>query len=356
MPKAAPPPQPEDLLARPARTAVALVGLALLDAARTALGRLDDPNDGEALHDFRVALRRLRTTLRGFRPELGDAVPKKLQRRLRDATRTTSAGRDAEVQLAWIRDHTTALGRGSRGGLSWLRARLVERRDRAYAGIREDVTPQFRRLERRVRRALNRARNDRSPGQGSFGAAAARLLREQAAELDQELQAATSPDDEAAIHGARIAVKRVRYLIESLAIDVADTAALVARCKELQDLLGELHDAHILVEALGDAVADAAAERARRLHALTVRAGRERARRTERPAPASAGPLALARLASETEARLFERLVTEWLDAKLAELVGTLATFAEALIPTPRLPLGRSSPPLRIRYTPRARP
>src|SRR5207302_83781 len=131
--------------------------------------------------------------------------------------------------------------------------------------------------------ALNRARNDRSPGQGSFGAAAARLLREQAAELDQELRAATSPDDEAAIHGARIAVKRVRYLIESLAIDVADAAALVARCKELQDLLGGL-------------------------------------------------------------------------DAKLAELGSTLATFAEALIPTPRLPLGRSSRPLRIRYTARARP
>jgi len=353
------PKSPGDLLARPARSSAALVGLALLDGTRTALRRLDDPDDGEALHDFRVALRRLRTTLRGFRPELGEAVPKKLQRRLRDVARATSAGRDAEVQLAWIRDHSGAVGRGSRGGLLWLRARLVGRRDRAYAGIREDLPPLFGRLERRVRRALTRAQNDRSdasPGHPSFGTAAARVLREQTAELEQELAALRSPGDEAAIHGARIAVKRVRYLLESLAGDVADAAALAVRCKELQDLLGELHDAHVLVEELGDAVADAAAERARRLHALTVRGRADRPGQTARPAPASAGPLALARLASESEARLFERLVAEWLDAKLPALVRALAALADQLIPVAPVRLARSTRPLRVRYTPRARP
>jgi CHAD domain-containing protein len=350
---------PVDLLARPARSAAALLGLALLDGARTALRRLDDPDDAEALHDFRVALRRLRTTLRGFRPELGDAVPKKLQRRLRDAARSTSAARDAEVQLAWIRDHAGAVIRGSRGGLPWLRARLVGRRDRAYAAVREDMPPQFRRLERRVRRALNRATGDsgdRSPGQPSFGTAAARLLRDLTVDLEQALDAARSPGDEAAIHSARIAVKRVRYLLESLAGERADAAVLVARCRELQDLLGELHDARVLVEELGDAVAEAAAERARRLHALTVRGRAERPGRTARPAPASAGPLALARLASESEARLFERLVAEWLDARLPALVQTLAAFGERLIPVVPVRLARSSRPLRVRYTPRARP
>jgi CHAD domain-containing protein len=348
-------PLPPDLRARPAGSAAALIGLTLLDAARAALGRLADPDDTEALHDFRVALRRLRSTLRGFRAELGDAVPKKLQRRLRDLARTTGAGRDAEVQLAWIRDHAGALGRGSRGGLSWLRARLLDRRDRAYAAIGEDVAPQFRRLERRIRRALNRARTDRSPSPVSFGAAAARLLREQAAELEQQLGAASSTGDEAAIHGARIAVKRVRYLLESLG-DVADAPPLAARCKKLQDLLGELHDAHVLVEELGDAVADAAAERARRLHALTVRTGPAGAGRALRPVPGSAGPLALARLASETETRLFARLVGEWLDAQLAVLVRALAALAETLTPVPTLPLVRPPRPLRVRYTSRARP
>lgn len=344
---------PGDLLASPAGSAAALIGLALLDGARSALRRLDDLDDAEALHDFRVALRRLRTTLRGFRPELGDAVPKKLQRRLRDVARATSPARDAEVQLAWIRDHGGAVARGSRGGLQWLRARLVEQRDRAYAATRKDVPPQFRRLERRVRRALNGVRSDPSPGHPSFGTAAARLLREQTVELEQALAAARLPGDEAAIHGARIAVKRVRYLLESLGGDFPDAGALVAPCKELQDLLGELHDAHVLVEQLGDAVADAAAERARRLHALTVRG---RPGRSAGPAPASAGPLALARLARDSEARLNERLVAEWLDAKLPALVQALTAFGERLIPVVPVRLARSSRPLRVRYTPRARP
>jgi len=352
MPKA---PLPPDLRARPAGSAAALIGLTLLDGARTALGRLADPDDAEALHDFRVALRRLRSMLRGFRPDLGDAVPKKLQRRLRDLSRTTGAGRDAEVQLAWIREHAGALGRGSRVGLAWLRTRLRDRRDRAYAGIGEDVAPQFRRLERRVRRALSHARSDRRPGQVPFGAAAARLLREQTAELEQQLGTASATGDEGAIHGARIAVKRVRYLLESIGGDVAGAAALVARCRELQDLLGELHDTHLLVEELGDAVADAAAERARRLHALTVRGQPLRAGRRPRPAPGSAGPLALARLASETEGQLRERLAAEWLNAKLAALVGDLVALADTLTPAPPL-VARPSRPLRVRYTSRVRP
>jgi CHAD domain-containing protein len=340
------------LLTRPAGSAAALIGLALLDGARGAVRRLDDPDDGEALHDFRVAVRRLRTTLRGFRPDLGDAVPKKLQRRLRDVARATSAARDAEVQLAWIRDHAAAVGRGSRGGLRWLHARLVGRRDRAYEDLRADVPPQFRRVERRVRRALTHAQNVRAPGHPSFGTAAARLLRDQTTDLERELTAARTPRDEAAIHGARIAVKRVRYLLESLAGERPDAADLIARCRELQDLLGELHDAHVLVLELGDAVADAAAERARQQHALTV-GGRPPVPRRARPAAASAGPLALARLASDTEARLFERLVAEWLDAKLPTLVQALTAFSERLIPVAPVHLARTPRPLRARYTPR---
>src|SRR5207253_1666114 len=105
------------------------VDRALLDDARVACGRLAALDDVEALHDFRVALRRVRSALRSFRSELGDAVPKKLQRRLRDVTRATGAARDAEVQLGWVRSHRAELGRRLAPGLPWLLARLRPQQD-----------------------------------------------------------------------------------------------------------------------------------------------------------------------------------------------------------------------------------
>src|SRR5690348_8089478 len=111
------------LLGQPAPAAVARIALARLDEARAACARLDDRGDPEALHDFRVAVRRLRTLVRAFSGELGNAIPKKLERRIRDLARLTTAGRDADVQLAWIRE----VGARRSPGLAWFRTRLEDR-------------------------------------------------------------------------------------------------------------------------------------------------------------------------------------------------------------------------------------
>ena len=55
--------------------------------------------DREALHDFRVAVRRLRSVLRAYRRWLGRAAARKARRRFRSLAATTNDGRDAEVQL-----------------------------------------------------------------------------------------------------------------------------------------------------------------------------------------------------------------------------------------------------------------
>jgi CHAD domain-containing protein len=326
--------------------AVALVGTDLLDAARAAAGRLADAADVEALHDFRVALRRLRTLLRSFRDELGPPVPKKLQRRLRDLARATNPGRDAEVQLAWVRTHRSELGRRP-AGLPWLLARLEDHRLRAYEAVRREGMREFRQLERRARRALSAPPTDAAPHGPTFGAAAVRVIREQVVALERELAAAQAARDAAAIHAARIAAKRLRYVIEPLAAEVPQATATIDQLKQLQDLLGELHDLSVLTVELGDAVAEAAAEQARSLHAQALRdPARPRPTRPRRPPPGSAGLLALARLAAEWHERLFQRLVTEWLDGALPALVHAVMALADALpMPVaPVLPLPRRGP------------
>jgi hypothetical protein len=134
----------------------------------------------------------------------------------------------------------------------------------------------------------------------------------------------------------------------------------VERLKALQDLLGGLHDVQVLSEELGDAVVDAAAERARRLHTLTLHASPGAGGRARRPAPATAGPLALARLAAGEQERRFAQLERDWRAEGLAALLRELTALADTLATAPRAPspapLGPPVRPLRIRYAHRAHP
>src|SRR5438093_1375653 len=111
------------------------IAVNLLDAASAARERLTDADDAEALHDFRVAMRRLRSTLRAYQPQLDAVVPSKLRRRLRDLARATGEARDVEVQIAWLEPRRDELPGARRAGVPWLLSRLTQRRERAYQDI-----------------------------------------------------------------------------------------------------------------------------------------------------------------------------------------------------------------------------
>lgn len=311
------------LLGQPAPAAVARIALARLDEARAACARLDDRGDPEALHDFRVAVRRLRTLVRAFSGELDNAIPKKLERRVRDLARLTTAGRDAEVQLAWLGE----VGARRGPGLAWFRTRLEHARDRAYAEIRRAVPHAFRGLERRLRRRFNEALAEPRKRAAPFAPALARELRAESAALRQEFSIARSPGDTDAVHGARIAVKRMRYLLEPIGDGDESARSLVERLKQLQTALGELHDLQILLHEFGEAAAEAAAERVRRKHALLL-GGAARGDPTNGPRPSPAGVLAFANLAARRQETVFSRDLAEWRDGAVDALAGDVARWA----------------------------
>jgi len=311
------------LLGQPAPAVVARIALARLDEARAACARLDDRGDPEALHDFRVAVRRLRTLVRAFSDELDNAIPKKLERRVRDLARLTTAGRDAEVQLAWL--HEVGGRRGP--GIAWFRTKLEDRRDRAYDEIRRSVPQTFRGLERRLRRRLNGALAEPAKRLGPFAPALARELRAESAALRQEFAIARSASDTDAVHGARVAVKRMRYLLEPVGDGDVSARSLVERLKRLQTALGELHDLQILLQEFGEAAAEAAAERVRRKHALLLRGGSSN-HQADGPRPSPAGVLAIANLAARRQETVFAHDLAEWRDGALEALAGDVARWA----------------------------
>ncbi len=343
---------PRDILRRPAAEGARLVALADLDQAGAALPRLDDPADAAALHDFRVAVRRLRSTLRAYHAMMGDSIGRKTRRRLRDLGHRTNAGRDAEVHLAWLRAQAGQMAPRERPGLQWLIERLEARRASELAETVRELRRAFPRIERRLRRGLGEYRTrvppPGEPAHKRFGAAAGTALRATAAAFGDALAAIEGVDDAAGLHAARIAGKRVRYVIEPVAASVPGGASLVRRLKSLQDLLGETNDCHGLDREICEAVAAAGAAGALRRHEITLARGDAvtgRARRGRRDP--SAGLLAVARLLRDRRLALFARLEEEWLADGGKGFAEELETAAAALVRGRRAPaVPRHEPPL----------
>ena len=352
--------RPENLLAAPAPGAARRIALSLLDAATAARERLPDAGDAEALHDFRVAMRRLRSTLRAYEPQLDALVPAKLRRRLRDLARATGEARDVEVQVSWLERRRDELPPGRRAGVPWLLAQLTRRRERAYQDIRERIAPKFDRLARRLRRALGSVPAPDATLPASLASLIAQLLEDQGSDLERRLTLIRSSASHAEAHAARIRVKRARYLLEPVVREAKLAAAVVRRLKQVQQLLGDLHDLQVVVVRLGDAAAEAAAQRTRRLHELAV--GGERGAAARGPRPATSGLLALARVARATQERLFRRLVgrrvARALPAELAALAAALrppsGPVATPVAAWPSRAPARPPRPLPARYTHRA--
>ena len=205
---------------------------------RTVDGRMRtwcaDPRDRDALHDVRTALRRLRVLVRDFQTDLGSLAGKRIRRDLRAAFRATSGIRDRDVFVAWL-----LTLRPSVASRHLLREAESQARTRASAAV-ERVA----RLWRRIHRKLTASRRRITPParRRSFGVAVSQAIREEVETVDAGL-AAWNSQVASAIHAARIAAKRLRYLLEALAGRSPDARRAIEWCRAFQDLVGEWRDA-----------------------------------------------------------------------------------------------------------------
>lgn len=307
------------LLDRPLAEAARRIALVELERAARARIALAEGSDPEALHDLRVALRRLRSQLRAWRGELGPVVGGKSRRRLRDLAAATNPGRDAEVGAGIARAlaaeaRATAEPASRRAAPAEARAaealaaRLERRRDEVYAELADSGLPRFDALESRLRERLGtwEVRLDADAAAGpTLRSALASEIRAHARALAEALgEAVAGAAGDDAVHRARIEAKRLRYLIEPVAGDLAGAREPLAALRALQDLLGDANDLAVLA---GELAADAAeAERAR----LAVAAGSPAA--APRRDGGRSGRAALARRIAERRDRLRAGFETAW--------------------------------------------
>ncbi len=319
---------------RPARTAPSLMDLPIPEAARRVTlaqvdrwidqaARLGKPDDPEALHDYRTAIRRLRSLIRYFQTWLPE-VPRGTRRKLRRLMALTGQSRDLEVFRIWIGERQAGLTVRQHPGTRWLLERLMRRSSHADELMLGRLGRRATKLQRKLRAAVRRGAPEasRRPGTPRAGPVIRRLVRREAALLSRRLGAIHSLANRAEIHRARIAAKRVRYLIEPFQGELLAGSLLVERLHELQNRFGAVTDVHAAADELREALVVAGASRASRVgqELLPWPSARPEAPSSP-PAPrnAQSGLLALARELRREGDLSFARL-REWIETNWSEV------------------------------------
>jgi CHAD domain-containing protein len=241
--------------------------------------------DEEAIHDMRVACRRLRAALPVLVRRPASRRTRRSLRLLRDLGRAASGSRDFDVALDLLDDL-----RGERPGreAAVLRKRLADARRRRKARMAEDLLDlELAQLRRDMRKLVARGAEPLDSALGRLRA----QRDERGLEMLGAVERLAADFEPAALHAIRIHAKRLRYAAELHEALAGHGAAAVQAMKKVQEALGRMHDAHVLevllrqhaerdrargadaLAATADELAERAGRRCREHHAAYLELG-----------------------------------------------------------------------------------
>jgi len=245
--RAAAPPDVEPVEPDPDGSALSVIRHALARSMQRLIQH--DPlvrggSDAEAVHQARVATRRLRSDLRTFRPLLVKNWTDSLHRRLREAANALGAVRDADVFIERLNAAAAKLPVADRVDAGAIvsdhaaqRARrhetlLAVLRSEEYLELLDDLVEAAARPH--VVRAAVRPAVDALPA----------LLADQWKKARRAATSAQRLQSDDALHRLRIRTKRCRYAMDAVVPVVGKKAkAFAAAAGKLQQVLGKHHDA-----------------------------------------------------------------------------------------------------------------
>src|SRR5262245_41088803 len=203
--------------------------------------------DVSAIHQARVATRRVRAAL----PIVTRSTKcRKLTKVVSRMTRALGVVREHDVALLTL-DELASDASVSRESIDLLRAILIEERDRLFADMALEIEcVNLEKLQRKALAAAHCLVNGRTPAQSDpkrLRAVIKRAIR-RALALQVAIDNAGGiylPDR---LHQVRIAVKKLRYVLE-IARDLSRSraSARIRTLKSAQDLLGRMHDLEMLI-------------------------------------------------------------------------------------------------------------
>ena len=207
---------------------------------RPTLPRVIRGGDEEAIHDMRVAIRRLRTMLKIARPIYGRFHADAVRNGFTEVHRATGALRDEEVLEETLGDVDLAIPEWT----EWRTRRRARERS-----LRRAVVARLRKGELTRASVLLRSlvalpvKPSREKNLAKF---ARGVLHR--AQSEVEARRDTPSDDAVGLHDLRIAFKELRYAAELFAAALpADLKATAEPAARFQKRLGEIHDVDVAI-------------------------------------------------------------------------------------------------------------
>jgi CHAD domain-containing protein len=227
-------------------------------------------DDSEAIHDIRVASRRVQQVIDLLYPKPRPAKIRKLRRTVRRSRSILSDVRNYDVLLERA-EKTLRRKRLARREVwaafrKYLTARREESFEKAAARLGKLNLPGcFVQLKSQIEKRSDGA----LPEEAGVSAAAARgsasfpfhdvvvnSLRQNWSALESCIEQARQEPSTAGLHALRIAGKRLRYLVEAMAeMDVPGSSVAVERLRQMQQHLGDWHDEEVLCQTMLQMVA-----------------------------------------------------------------------------------------------------
>lgn len=258
-----------------ARTREAAV--AILKAKAKAMFKLEaaagSGKDVEALHDMRVASRRLREALRIFRPLCRRNALKRHLGLVRSVTRTLGAARSFDVSVGLLEAYAAKgtdpqaaeaaafmLARG-RAGRQRARKRMVRRLNALKLGAaRRGMVAFFEDQKGRVQARRGGIDPDRRLAENARPLIAKRL--EAVFEHREGIRDEARTD---LLHRMRIAAKKLRYAMETLRVAFGEGFdAAYGLVEQAQEMLGRIHDLDVIIATVEDTRIELEAKRSTR--------------------------------------------------------------------------------------------
>jgi CHAD domain-containing protein len=205
--------------------------LAGIDAVRS---------DPERVHRARVATRRLRSSLRTFRPLVDQRLVRQLLPELGWLGSALGAVRDREALLACLMDMAAKLPRNDQAAAKALLGRLEAERDEKQAELLIVLeSDRARALLEALRAAAEQLVLTGAGDPSMLGS----LVKPEWRRLKRAVRSLPARASDKQLHRVRILAKRCRYAAEAVAPMLSrSVAGFAAACQHVQDVLGAHQD------------------------------------------------------------------------------------------------------------------